>query len=286
MRLIIRCFHKSSLTFLARSRSRVLLNNTDAKRPTIDINHKTADDEEESEYNIQNKNDETSFSKLKLSGDMYQFEKRKTKSLNKPTDYVQLLDVETHSSSYNPKANNSKSAKLSQPLVKPPAKIESAASQGYFATLNEEISDILNTTLTSQKFRNIFINSNQLINKSNKTKNKSENVVARPKQFTNNDHNLDLVEISDVVIDKEFSQIIAWWRSDVIKVFLLEVHKKLELPQFNKLVNKMTIKITNKLQKSESLFRSELIKEMDFRRVPRIMFKSQDAEYFRLKSKS
>ena len=87
-----------------------------------------------------------------------------------------------------------------------------------------------------------------------------------------------LVEIEEVKTLGDGSQLLAFWRSEMLDSFISEVRKSKGEDECYTLSKKVAAYYSQRLQRKEPQFRSELIKKIDFRRVPRIIFKMQSNE--------
>jgi hypothetical protein len=82
-----------------------------------------------------------------------------------------------------------------------------------------------------------------------------------------------LIDIVHVDINQDFSHVTAYWKSPVVSNFVSFARNETDDVAAAKLATRLSTKLTNKLQNREALFRSELLKKMSFRRVPRIFFR-------------
>jgi hypothetical protein len=77
--------------------------------------------------------------------------------------------------------------------------------------------------------------------------------------------------IDDVVETRDRGRVIAYWSADEIDSFLLFA-KEQDKVSISRLTKQIKNNVTSLLQNLEPRFRAELIRKMDFRRVPKIAF--------------
>ena len=164
------------------------------------------------------------------------------------------LDMISHLDAANDdnKTMKNLSAKLQKGLEKENKAVLDNVSQGTTDTTAEEIREIINEFLESSKFRNVF------------------------KGFKDSSQ---LVEIVEVSCNRDFSNTTAYWQSLPMEVFIHAVKKKLGLQAATKFSKKIGDTIDTKLRVREGLVRSYLLKKMDFKRVPRVMFRPYDPSF-------
>jgi ribosome-binding factor A len=208
----------------------------------------------------------TSPSFLKTSAVM--FSRRppgRTHKLESPMAKVtKLLDGETSQGSKKDDASKTESVsrrlnadskaigKLRMGLLAKKKGILDNASQGRLETTCEDVMDNMNETLASSALINVFKGV------------KDASMV---------------IEIAHVEINMDYSHATAHWESEILMNFVDSVRTENGPEDALKLALKMETKITAKLQKLEPLFRTRIVKQMDFRRVPRIYFKCVDPTF-------
>ena len=136
-------------------------------------------------------------------------------------------------------------AKISQPLEKPAKLVLDEASRGMSQAIADDMMDNMNDALSSNDFIGVF---------------------------KGVDYASQVVEISSVRLNQDFSHAHVTWRSRYIED-LLEKFQEKDLSENDvKMAEKMTTNINDILQRNEGKFRSHFIKSVNFRRVPRIYF--------------
>jgi ribosome-binding factor A len=146
------------------------------------------------------------------------------------------------------KINAKAKSKLSEGLVKKEMKAQSQAQQGVMEAAEEDVCGILNDALASPVMFRLF-------------RGCDDASVA--------------VEIARVKLSADYSHSIAYWTSPIVDKFLILVMDQEGIEKGLQTRRKMSKYITEKLQKREGAFRTYLIKNMDFRKVPRIEFRSE-----------
>lgn len=140
-------------------------------------------------------------------------------------------------------------AKLKRTLTKQEEKILDIASQGSMDATAEEIRDVLNEYMESNKFMYAF------------------------KGFKKA---TDLVEIVDVKCNHDYSNAVALWKATTMELLI----KSMEIQHGEAEATKLTAKIVGNINQvfrdKEGLMRSNLMRKMDFKRVPKIQYKPQD----------
>ena len=136
-------------------------------------------------------------------------------------------------------------AKLARSLEKKPVRDIGDRARGTMDAIGDEIADIINESLRKDKFSTIF---------------------KRVKDLT------PFVEIVKVVVNRDLSHADAYWVSPVIHKFAYSCRESLGEKREQDLLKKMSNKISDNLQKKEPQFRTEVMREMTFKRVPRIFF--------------
>jgi len=144
-------------------------------------------------------------------------------------------------------------SKLVKGLVTPEKKLLSVASQGMLEATSEDVRDVLNDVLDSSALDRLFRGSR-----------KASHVV----------------EVSSVVLNQDYSHAHAHWRSPFMEQFVEAVYREKGEAEAKRMAKKACLYVTTKLQRAEPLFRSMIIKKMDFRRVPRVLFAPEDADMF------
>lgn len=137
--------------------------------------------------------------------------------------------------------------KISQPLEKTTLELDDA-SKGVLEATGMDIMDVMNELLSSDQFHNVF---------------KGTECAA------------DVVEIIEVKLNRDCSHAHAFWSSKLVEVFLTNLLERPLSAQQVKVAEKMGANMTNILQRHEAKFRSEIIKTINFRRVPRVYFRQE-----------
>jgi hypothetical protein len=85
----------------------------------------------------------------------------------------------------------------------------------------------------------------------------------------------EYVHFEHANINQDWSHVIAYWKSDVLEEFWasMELDNTITEEKAAKFKQKTVDYMEKQLQQAESVFRSYLIRKMDFRRVPRIEFR-------------
>lgn len=142
--------------------------------------------------------------------------------------------------------------KLRQPLATKKKAILDVPSQGRLEATCEDVLDNMNETLASSALTNIFKG-------------------VRDASM--------VIEIVHVDMNMDYSHAYAHWESTILKDFMATVSKEKDHEESQRLALQMEKQITSKLQKLEPVFRSKIVKKMDFKRVPRIFFKCVDPTF-------
>ena len=93
--------------------------------------------------------------------------------------------------------------------------------------------------------------------------------------FTSTDIS-NVIDIEKVVVNSDSSHVTAYWTSPAVVKFLAMVKRKNGLNDATKIGQKICDGITARLTNNESVFRTAVMRHMDYRRVPRIFFMSHD----------
>jgi ribosome-binding factor A len=151
-----------------------------------------------------------------------------------------------------PSKKQTTGGKLRKNLEKEQKSVLDFASQGASDTTAEEIREVLNEALESSKFSYVF------------------------KGFSDASK---LIEITEVTCNRDFSNTSAYWHSLPMEVFVGTVQKKLGDKEAIKYARKIGTQIETTLRSREGMMRSFLMRKMDFKRVPRIMFYCADPSF-------
>jgi ribosome-binding factor A len=151
-----------------------------------------------------------------------------------------------------PSKKQTTGGKLRKNLEKEQKSVLDFASQGASDTTAEEIREVLNEALESSKFSYVF------------------------KGFSDASK---LIEITEVTCNRDFSNTSAYWHSLPMEVFVGTVQKKLGDKEAVKYARKIGMQIETTLRSKEGMMRSYLMRKMDFKRVPRIMFYCADPSF-------
>ena len=169
--------------------------------------------------------------------------KSKTKLLDDSSDLnVSILDA-----AKNPENNLSfsKRSKLFSSLDTQDTKEINDRAVGTLLGIGEDIADFLNECLGSSKFIGTFKN------------------VSDPSRF---------VEIVKVKINRDLSHADAYWSCPLIHDFADKIPSEIGDEKRTRVIKTMTTYINKRLSDRESQFRTEMIKKMSFKRIPRIFF--------------
>ena len=134
------------------------------------------------------------------------------------------------------------SGKLKKKLEATPKKIVGKVITGKLAANEEDFSDKINEILASKVMLGIF------------------------KGLT--DVSL-MIEIKETHIIGDGNNITALWTSQFLEKFINDIKNTHGINDANKMSLKITSYITKRLQDNESIFRTQLMKSIDFKRVPR-----------------
>lgn len=167
------------------------------------------------------------------------------------SDRVNQLDLVQDNSEFSTVQTRSLAGRLRKGLGKERKTYLDAASQGSSEVVAEDIREILNEALESPKFKGIF--------RGFQTPSK-------------------VVDIVDVTTNRDLSHVTAYWHSLPMAVFLRVVHKKLGEEEAVRYTQKVVDSIDATFSAKEGAFRSYLMQKMDFKRVPRIMFRPAGPE--------
>lgn len=120
-----------------------------------------------------------------------------------------------------------------------------ARGEGTAELLCDEISDTLNESLSTDDFYKMF----------------------KGYKFPN-----EIIEFVKVTANMDFSHVTVYWDSNSTNGFLFIAKKKYDESSYEKLRHKIFVAISKKLQSREPKFRSILMKDIYFKRVPRLFF--------------
>ena len=123
------------------------------------------------------------------------------------------------------------------------------AQQGSLDALGEDMSDVLNESLESAAFAHLFRGTRKAS---------------------------VLVNIESVMLNRDCSHATASWTSDIYSRFALVLHQKMGQEEAQRFAKKSVAYVTKKLQAAEPKFRSLIVNKMEFKRVPRLMFRPLD----------
>ena len=143
-----------------------------------------------------------------------------------------------------------KRAKINKDLESRQKEI-SERGRGILNAAGTDIADVINDCLSSSKFSRVF-----------------RRVMKDP---------TDYVHISRVVVNRDLSHADAYWSSPMINNFVKSCKGVLPDERCDSLQLKMAKSITDRLQKCEPQFRSQLSKKISFKKVPRIFFRERKA---------
>jgi ribosome-binding factor A len=135
--------------------------------------------------------------------------------------------------------------KISKPLEKPPKLVFDKASQGMSEAIADDMMDNMNDALGSNAFIGVF---------------------------KGTDYASQIVEVSSVRFNQDYSHAHVTWTSDYLEQIFNELKKKQLSSREVRFSGQMLSNINNILQRNEGKFRSHFIRTFNFRRVPRIYF--------------
>ncbi len=150
-----------------------------------------------------------------------------------------------------PKASHQVKDRLNRPLIKPEKKVISSAQMGALEATAEDLREVLLDALSSSSFHNLFKGTNDAS---------------------------QVINFLEVKLNADCSHATVMWRSPVIEQFaklVLQRQGEQKALKFNRSALKY---INKKLAGRESQFRSIVIRNMHFRRVPRIFFEPVDSD--------
>lgn len=170
-------------------------------------------------------------------------------SLRQSTDSdnagIASLDMENHLKS---KTSRSNRGKLFQGLdgtgtgaLKPPNPTQTGLLEGY----GTEICDVLNEALGNLAFYKLFKGTKNAAN---------------------------VVHFHEAIINRDLSHVTVFWKAPIVEQFVAFARKKKGDEMGDQLLARTTKFITRKLTMAEPKLRSLLIKEVIFKKVPRIFF--------------
>lgn len=161
-------------------------------------------------------------------------------------DLVDQLDIAKGDSSQDTRTGN----KLKRSLTKEEEKIFDIASQGSMDATSEEIRDVLNEYIDSHKFTYAF------------------------KGFKNAS---ELVEIVDVTCNHDYSHVVALWKASSMELLVKSMEIQHGEQQARALSAKIVKTINQVFHDKEGSMRTNLMRKMDFKRVPKVVYKPEDA---------
>jgi len=162
---------------------------------------------------------------------------------------ISQLDVGTRSNS--PTAPNAATRqKLQKPLEGVEKKKLTTAQQGALEATAEDLQDILTEVLSTPNFHNLF---------------KGAQDPSRA------------VYIHHVRLNADCSHAHVQWKSDVLEIFVRKTLERMGEEEAKRLIKRAIKYISSKLQNREAHFRSQVIRQMHFRRVPRLFFEPWDS---------
>jgi hypothetical protein len=166
-------------------------------------------------------------------------------------DKVGQLDIAQGDDEHS-KRSRALGEKLKQGLTKGKTRtVMNSASQGITDSISEDIRDMLNDALDTPRIRGIF----KGIRNASKA-----------------------VEVVDVKTNQGVTHVTAYWHSPALATFLKGVYRKLGEEEAVKYTTMVVDSVDSAFSVNEGAFRSYLIKKMDFKRVPRIHFRSAGPE--------
>jgi ribosome-binding factor A len=145
---------------------------------------------------------------------------------------------------------NAQTAKLQRSLETPSKRLLTNAERGVMDAQSEDVLEVLNEALSSSQLYNLF----------QKTGDASK-----------------FVEFSLVRLNQDRSHTTVLWSSSVLEKFAAKVRGTAGEQEAARFAKRAVENVNSRLQRREPLFRSLLIKKMDFKRVPRLFFRPLDA---------
>lgn len=79
----------------------------------------------------------------------------------------------------------------------------------------------------------------------------------------------DVVQFNKVKVNQDLSHVDVFWESDILESFVLKANEKLGSLEGEKIRKKLFNGVNSKLQQKESRFRTQLMRTIHLRRVPR-----------------
>lgn len=159
-----------------------------------------------------------------------------------------IESIDTAAAPISPTVPSKAKLKLAKKLLKPEKPKLSAKDAGLLEAECDELFGIISETLKSSKLLEIF----------------SSTDLAT------------VIDVEKVVVNSDSSHVTVYWTSPAVAKFLSMVKRKHGLNDAIEIGQKICDKITSKLTARESVFRTDVMRHMDYRRVPRIFFLSHD----------
>lgn len=174
------------------------------------------------------------------------FSTRVTSSIPKISNagIVKQLDVSVSKDTTQPHVKKTK-IKLAKGLHSKEQSKFSPTQTGAFDTAKEDIAEVLENCLASNELLNAF----------------------HPYPFTS-----QIIEIKKVHLNRDLSHVDVLWESSFLEKFLQRIYEVGGQEEGKRMKNKLYKHANEVLQKKEPKFRTHLMKEIFFRRVPRYLF--------------
>lgn len=181
------------------------------------------------------------------------FDKKMNVTGKRMEDSIKMLDAGALFTRNNkrdpnlPAVTATAKSKLNLPLEAREKKRETMnhAQKGLNQAVAEDIHEILSDALSSPKLRNLFRG----------TKDASI-----------------LVDIKHVKVNSDVSHVYAEWQCDLLEAFAREMHDSMGSIKAKAFVKRAVNYVTGRLAAKESFFRTALMRQMQFKKVPRIYF--------------
>lgn len=159
-----------------------------------------------------------------------------------------LESIDMAAAPISPTVPSKAKLKLAKKLLKPEKPKLSPKDAGLLEAESDELLGIISRTLKSSKLLEVF----------------SSTDLA------------SVLDVEKVVVNSDSSHVTVYWTSPAVAKFLAMVKRKHGLNDAIDIGQKICDKITSKLTARESVFRTDIMRHMDYRRVPRIFFSSHD----------
>lgn len=169
-------------------------------------------------------------------------------SKNSTPEIIRQLDINTSNDNTLPRIKKTK-IKLNKSLNTKETPKLTSMQVGTLDAAREEISEILEDCLNSNELLNLF----------------------HPFPHTSR-----VVQIRNVKLNRDISHIDVLWESNFLEEFIQRIYEINGEAEGKRMKLKLYNQVNQILQKKEGKFRTHLMKQIFFRRVPRIFFRAAD----------